>query len=79
MCPDFDFCENCEATIDHDHAFLKIKTLKQTPYKIIAVIDDDHDSFEVNGNRFNAPGLQNLFTHGLNLAQQFMSQAPEKK
>lgn len=25
ICPDFDFCEKCEATIEHDHPFLKIK------------------------------------------------------
>lgn len=49
VCPDFDFCEKCEATIPHSHPFLKIKTLAQTPLKIIAVLADENDSFEVNG------------------------------
>jgi len=51
--------------------------LKQTPFKIIAIIDDDHESFEVNGNRVPIPGLQNLLSHGLNFAQQFM-QKPQQ-
>lgn len=25
VCPDFDFCEKCEDTVKHDHAFIKIK------------------------------------------------------
>lgn len=25
VCPDFDYCEKCEASIDHPHVFLKIK------------------------------------------------------
>lgn len=25
VCDDFDFCSKCEATIEHDHLFLKIK------------------------------------------------------
>jgi len=24
-CPDFDFCEKCEATLEHPHDFIKIK------------------------------------------------------
>jgi hypothetical protein len=49
VCADFDFCESCEATIAHPHPFLKIKTLKQTPIKILAILNDDIDSFEING------------------------------
>lgn len=30
-CPDFDFCEKCEATVDHGHVFMKIK--KNGDYK----------------------------------------------
>ncbi len=41
VCPDFDFCQKCEATIEHNHPFLKIKTLKQTPVKIFAVIQEE--------------------------------------
>lgn len=40
VCPDFDLCEKCESKSIHDHPFLKIKKLKHTPMKIIAVIDD---------------------------------------
>ena len=25
ICEDFDFCENCESTKEHEHALLKIK------------------------------------------------------
>lgn len=31
VCPDFDFCSECESTKEHDHAFLKIKTPAQAP------------------------------------------------
>lgn len=41
VCADFDFCEKCEATVEHDHPFLKIKTLKQTPLKIFIVVNHD--------------------------------------
>lgn len=29
VCPDFDYCETCEAKIDHPHVFLKIKKADQ--------------------------------------------------
>jgi len=74
VCADFDYCEACEATIEHPHPFLKIKTLKQTPLKIIAIIEDEQDSFEINGERRNFPGFGGLIHHGLNFAQQFMRQ-----
>lgn len=64
MCPDFDVCEKCEAKSTHDHPFLKIKKIKHTPIKIIAVIDtEEDDSLEVNGQKIQLPGLQ----HGLGL------------
>jgi len=25
VCPDFDFCETCEDTVQHPHAFIKLK------------------------------------------------------
>lgn len=28
MCYDFDFCENCEATVPHEHPFIKINDTK---------------------------------------------------
>lgn len=59
VCPDFDVCEKCQAKSTHDHPFLKIKHLKHTPLKIIAVIDTEEDeSLEINGQRLPLPGLQ---------------------
>lgn len=74
VCADFDYCEDCEATIDHPHPFLKIKTLKQTPIKIFAIIEDEQDAFEINGERRSFPGFGGLIHHGINFAQQFMRQ-----
>lgn len=31
VCYDFDFCEECESTIDHPHAFIKFKVPQQFP------------------------------------------------
>jgi hypothetical protein len=33
VCPDFDFCEKCEATKEHSHPFLKIKKPEQVTYE----------------------------------------------
>lgn len=73
VCSNFDFCERCEATVDHPHPFLKIKTLKQTPLKIFTIIDEDTaPSVEVNGQRFEAPpSFEGLLNHGLGLVQGF--------
>ena len=60
VCSDFDFCERCEATIEHEHPFLKIKTLKQTPVKIFTVVNHDEDtSLEINGQQINIPSSLN--------------------
>lgn len=40
VCVDFDYCEQCEASVEHVHPFLKIRNVDQTPVKIIAVIRD---------------------------------------
>ena len=32
-CPDFDFCEACEASKPHSHSFIKIKEPKIVPEK----------------------------------------------
>jgi hypothetical protein len=39
--PDFDYCENCEATKAHEYAFLKIKRAGQAPKVIVTAIDDN--------------------------------------
>ncbi len=59
ICPDFDLCENCEAVTTHDHPFLKIRNKKQTPYKIIAIIEDEQSSLDINGQNLDwKQGLQ---------------------
>ncbi len=69
VCPDFDVCEKCQAKSTHDHPFLKIKQLKHTPLKIIAVIDTEEDEYlEINGQSLPLPGLQ----QGLGLLSNFL-------
>lgn len=63
VCPDFDLCERCESKTSHDHPFLKIKKLKHTPMKIFAVIDDQDEGLEINGEKIPLPGI----TDGINL------------
>lgn len=41
MCPDFDYCEKCECTIEHNHPFLKIKKPEMAPIAIFASLDDN--------------------------------------
>lgn len=67
VCPDFDVCEKCEAKSTHSHPFLKIKHLHQTPIKIFAVIDDQDESLEVNGQKIPLPGLNESIREGINL------------
>jgi len=33
VCPNFDFCEKCEASTEHPHNFIKIKETKGCPAK----------------------------------------------
>jgi hypothetical protein len=77
VCSNFDFCEKCEATVEHEHPFLKIKTLKQTPLKIFTVInEDDAPSFEANGQRFDVPPqFENLLHHGFDIVRGFLGGA----
>jgi hypothetical protein len=46
---------------------LKVKHPGQNPIKIIAIIDDQNEGIDFNGQHVPLPGLQ----QGLNLAQQF--------
>jgi hypothetical protein len=41
VCPDFDYCEKCEATVDHAHPFLKIKNESQHPVAVLTILQDD--------------------------------------
>lgn len=74
VCSDFDFCERCEATIEHEHPFLKIKTLKQTPVKIFTVVNHDEDtSLEINGQQINIPSsLNGLVEKGMHFVEGFL-------
>lgn len=66
VCANFDFCEKCEASTMHVHPFLKIRTLEQTPIKIIAVVRDQENNIEVNG--FKLPpqaGFEQLINKGM--------------
>lgn len=67
VCPNFDVCESCEAKSTHAHPFLKIRHLRQTPIKIFAVIDDQDESLEINGQKVPLPGLNESIQEGINL------------
>lgn len=41
VCPDFDFCEKCEDSIDHPHPFLKIRRPEMAPKMIITAMNGD--------------------------------------
>lgn len=40
VCKDFDYCQACEESKDHPHAFLKIKRAGTAPKAIFTVVDD---------------------------------------
>lgn len=69
--------------MEHEHPFLKIKTLKQTPIKIFTVINDDDapsPSFEANGQRFDVPPqFENLVHQGLGLVRGFFGGANQEE
>jgi hypothetical protein len=41
VCNDFDYCEKCEATIDHPHPFLKIKNPAHHPRALCVMFDEN--------------------------------------
>jgi len=41
VCENFDYCEKCEATIEHNHPFLKIKDESQHPVAITVILKDE--------------------------------------
>lgn len=66
VCADFDYCEKCEGSIEHSHPFLKIRTLKQAPIKIITVIKDQEDNIEINGHKIPPNvGFEQLLNKGM--------------
>lgn len=74
VCADFDLCEKCEAVVQHAHPFLKIKHPKQAPIKIFTIIDDQEDSFEINGAKQSDSTFNGLIQQGFKIAQEFLSQ-----
>ena len=40
VCRNFDYCEACEANIEHEHAFLKIRHPKQAPRMIFTALEE---------------------------------------
>jgi len=53
ICHNFDYCERCEETVDHPHAFLKIKSPEQAPRILIAsLFDDEIPGLDINGITF---------------------------
>ena len=86
VCPDYDLCENCEAVTTHDHPFLKIRNKKQTPYRIIAIVDDEQSSVDINRQNLNLKeGLECVkgFIEGFNQSQvkeeEKVEKSPRKK
>jgi len=62
VCHDFDYCEKCEETIDHLHAFLKIKRPAQAPRIIItSLVDDEIPGLDINGITIHQSNLESLF------------------
>lgn len=41
VCKDFDYCEKCEASLGHDHPFLKIRKAGGAPSMIITVLNEE--------------------------------------
>ena len=39
VCPDFDYCETCEDTIEHPHPFLKVLYPEQDPKIVVPIVE----------------------------------------
>lgn len=73
VCSDFDFCEECEKTIEHPHPMLKIKKPNQAPIKIFTILKGEDNNLEVNGHRIPSQvDIQNLIQRGLGFVSNFM-------
>jgi hypothetical protein len=45
VCPDFDYCERCETTKEHNHPFLKIRRPEQMPINLYMSGAEEFPSF----------------------------------
>ena len=59
VCPDFDYCEKCEETVEHNHVFMKIKK----PYNPL--------SYHINNGRSADPNRSNRNCHFFNNFRKF--------
>lgn len=66
VCEDFDYCENCEATIEHSHPFLKIKDPKHHPKAVIAILDEDDEQakfrFDILNRSMGGSAISNVIS-----------------
>lgn len=44
VCKNFDFCQNCEETVSHPHAFIKLTSPDIHPVSIVTAIDEEQPS-----------------------------------
>jgi len=71
VCHDFDFCERCEASKPHDHAFIKIDTPAKAP-KVLLTVDERpeyNNTLSVHGGDPNSH-LTQLFQQLSQFSQQ---------
>jgi len=76
VCPDFDYCESCEQTIDHVHPFLKIKNPKQHPVAILTILQDDEAPQETVPNQ---SFMQHLMSSKDQIFKKFRKSSVEKE
>jgi hypothetical protein len=69
VCEDFDFCEKCEASVEHPHSFLKIKNPAQAPKAIFTVINEDEKPQECPRQRGQCPRNRGQCPFGGKLGQ----------
>ena len=57
VCEDFDYCQECEETKEHPHAFLKIKKGDQAPKVIITAVNDQMAGLSIGNPSWNPPHM----------------------
>lgn len=61
VCPDFDFCEKCEATKEHPHDFLKMKKPRQCSFRGLPFFCQRRGSRNENSRPNNQPSGLGIF------------------